>query len=292
MKHAAEPSPTSKGGAGGPLPAGLRSRDLPRGLGLAVIGHGTANATGAAETAEIAATIGRLLPNVPVELGYLEVIEPSIDIAVERLAARGCREILALPLLLFAAGHAKRDVPAALTAAACRRGLAVRQAAPLGLHPEIVTLMRQRYLQTVADLPPAAGGEAVLVVGRGSSDPTAAAQLWAVIRKSFATVRRLATAPVRIGFVAAARPTLDEAIAELSRPQPGRPGIGRVVVQPHLLFRGHVESQIADRLHQARAAHPEVEWLQVPRLGAAAEVARALIDRGIEAVRDNQPGRS
>jgi len=256
---------------------------FPRAVGVVVVGHGTANATGAAETAAVAKQLARLVPEIPVELGFLEVIEPSIDAAVGRLADRGCREVLALPILLFTAGHAKRDVPAALAEAVSRRGLTVRQAAPLGLHPAIVQLVRRRYCETVAGLPPLPAGEALLVVGRGASDPTAGSQFWALVRRCFGCMSRVATQPVRIGFVAAARPTLDEAIAALSRSTADQPAIGRVVVQPHLLFRGHVENQVSARLERAREEHPQIEWLQVPRLGPAEEVVRALLDRGREA---------
>lgn len=231
----------------------------------------------------MAEQVARLVPGVPVELGFLEVIEPSIDAAVGRLADRGCREVLALPILLFAAGHAKRDVPSALAEAVSRRGLTVRQAAPLGLHPAIVQLVRRRYAESVSGLPTLTTAEALLVVGRGASDPTAVPQFWALIRRCFATVARVAVRPVRIGFVAAARPTLDEAIAALVRPAAGQPVIGRVVVQPHLLFQGHVEHQVSARLEQARGDYPEIEWLQVPRLGPSEEVVRALLDRGCEA---------
>ena len=291
MKITAETPPSSPGAADGSGPS-----PFPAGTGLVVVGHGTANTIGAAETAAVAEKVGRLVPDLPVELGFLEVIEPSIDAAVGRLADRGCREVLALPILLFAAGHAKRDVPIALAEAAARRGLAVRQAAPLGLHPEIIRLARRRYFQTVADLPPLNDAEALLVVGRGSSDPTAAGQLWGLIRRCFAAVPRIARQQVRVGFVAAAQPSLDDAIRAICQPVEGRPPVGRVVVQPHLLFPGHVETQVTTRLAQAREEQPQVDWLQVPRLGPANEVARALFERGLEAAwaqrfRTTVPGR-
>ena len=58
--------------------------------GVVVVGHGTADPVGAAETADIVVQVNAILPNIPVELGYLEVIEPTISMAVDRLAARGC----------------------------------------------------------------------------------------------------------------------------------------------------------------------------------------------------------
>jgi precorrin-3B C17-methyltransferase len=79
-----------------------------------------------------------------------------------------------------------------------------------------------------------------------------------------------------LGFVAAARPTLAEGIAAAA-------GARRVIVQPHLLFRGHVEEQVTAAVARALQAHPGVEWVQVPRLGAGPLVARALLDRAAAA---------
>ena len=90
------------------------SDDATQATGVLVVGHGTADPIGAAETADVAAAVAGLLPDMPVELGFLEVIGPTIADAVTRLAARGCRDVIAAPLLLFAAGHAKRDVPEAV----------------------------------------------------------------------------------------------------------------------------------------------------------------------------------
>ena len=97
-------------------------------------------------------------------------------------------------------------------------------------------------------------------------------------------------------IVAAAQPSLDDALRAICQPVEGRPPVGRVVVQPHLLFPGHVETQVTTRLAQAREEQPQVDWLQVPRLGPANEVARALFERGLEAAwaqrfRTTVPGR-
>ncbi|MFM7291573.1 MAG: sirohydrochlorin chelatase, partial [Planctomycetia bacterium] len=110
--------------------------------GLVVVGHGTADPVGAEETRQVAEWVAGLLPGVAVELGFLEVIGPSIGTALERLADRGCAEVVAAPLLLFTAGHARRDVPEAVREAADRLGLAVRQSDALGCHPGILSLTR------------------------------------------------------------------------------------------------------------------------------------------------------
>jgi sirohydrochlorin ferrochelatase len=80
---------------------------------------------------------------------------------------------------------------------------------------------------------------------------------------------------IELGFVAAARPTLDEALAAAR--DSAESGVRRVVVQPHLLFRGHVEEQVTGAVDRARHAAPHLEWVQAARLGADALVARALL---------------
>jgi sirohydrochlorin cobaltochelatase len=242
--------------------------------GLLVVGHGTADPAGAEETRTVARLVAAMLPGVSVELGFLEVIGPSIDDACAALAARGCTAAVAAPLLLFTAGHARRDVPEALAAAARAHRIAVAQSAAFGCHPAIVDLSRRRRTEAVAPLPPAAADETVLVaIGRGSSAPDAGAQLREFIEATHVDDPHRAGA-VELGFVAAARPTVDEALAHAIARRPRR-----IVVQPHLLFRGHVEDQVSGAVRRCQGLHPEVEWVVVPRLGADPLVAAAVAER-------------
>ena len=252
------------------------SESWPRDVALLVVGHGTADPGGAAETRRVAALVAEALPAVPVELGFLEVIGPSLGEALATLAQRGCREVVAAPLLLFAAGHARRDVPEALAAGAAACGVVVRQAEPIGCHPDLVALSARRLA--------AVGGcadAALVVVGRGSSGGTAAEQLMAY---AHAVLAEPGLAPPRflgLAFAAAARPTLPEGLDAAAAS-----GARRVVVLPHLLFGGHVEEQIRAAVAAARAAHPAIEWVAASRLGAEPAVARALVARAGEVVSD------
>jgi sirohydrochlorin cobaltochelatase len=249
--------------------------DLP---GVIVVGHGTADATGAEETRRVAALVADLLPGAAVELGFLELVAPSIGDAVDRLAARGCRAVVAAPLLLFRAGHARRDVPEALAAAAARHGLDVRQAEPLGCHPAIVALARRRREEVAAGCGHVPAADTRLVVfGRGSSDPRAVCQLCRLVLATSAGVP--AATPLHLGFAAAVRPTLDEAVAAASAAD----GVRRIVVQPHLLFAGHVEGQVDAAVARGRARRPDIEWLRAARLGADPAVAAAVVARAVEA---------
>ena len=116
-----------------------------------------------------------------------------------------------------AAGHAKRDVPEAVAAAAARSGIRVRQTDPFGELAEIVDLARHRCRQAVAGLATVSPAETVLVmVGRGSSDPAAVAQLQSFTESMLADDPEGRPRRVELGFVAAARPRHDRRFALLA----------------------------------------------------------------------------
>ena len=256
------------------------------GAGVIIVGHGTADPVGAEETRAVGRLVAALVPGVPVEVGFLEVIGPSIREALAALAARGCREVAAAPLLLFTAGHARRDIPEALAAGGQVAGVAVRQAAALGCHSRIVDLARRRRREAVRgrETVPAAATSLVMI-GRGSSDPLALRQLLEFTGATFAggsdaCPHDLECARVGFGFVAAAEPRLAAALDAAAAGS----GVRRVVVQPHLLFRGHVEDHVAAAVAAARERHPAIEWIVTSRLGAEPDVAEALVDRIAEAL--------
>lgn len=258
------------------------------GCGVLVVGHGTADPVGAAETRRVADLVGESLPGVPVALGFLEVIGPTIAEALAALANAGCRSVIAAPLLLFEAGHAKRDVPEAIAEPARALGISVVRAGPLGGHPAIVELARRRRAEAIAgEESLAAAATALVMVGRGSSDPSTPAQLAEFTEATLVSEPRPGL--VLAGFVAAARPTVPESLAQASESSVA--GIRRIIVQPHLLFRGHVEEQVAAAVATARAARPEFEWLTVARLGPDPLVARAVIERIAEAAAFAEAGR-
>ena len=283
---------------------------FPQGCGLLVVGHGTADRVGEAETRQLVGHVAAAAPGVAVELGFLEVIGPSVAEALRRLCARGVDRVVAAPLLLFTAGHARRDLPEALAMAADAERVPVCQSAALGIHPELVRLSRARRDEigrTLAALDP--GLEALVFVGRGASDPGATTQLLAFLEATRACGAAALCHPgepaatcgrglhpaacaalpippgpgrVTVGFVAAARPTVEEALDAVV--DPSLPGVvpSRVLVQPHLLFRGRVEEQVREAVDRARARHPAIEWVVVPRLGAEPGVARAVVARALE----------
>jgi sirohydrochlorin cobaltochelatase len=247
------------------------SADSP--TGLLLVGHGTRDRRGQGETALLAREVAERLAPEPVELGYLELAEPALSQAVERLVTRGTRRIVVLPLLLFAAGHAKRDIPAAVEReVGLHPGITWVQTGHLGLQPALMRLAAKRYSQAVAHLAPRRAEETLLlVVGRGSGDVEAQAELRAF------SVRRASESPVARAeccFLALAEPSLEAIL-----PQIATAGFRRIVVQPHLLFHGELADRVTEQIRAAELHFPATEWIVAGHLGVDPLLVEALVAR-------------
>jgi sirohydrochlorin cobaltochelatase len=227
--------------------------------GLLLIGHGTRSDAGRRQILELAAAIERQLPPIPVQPAFLELAQPTIEEGIERLTASGVKQVVAVPLLLFAAGHAKRDVPRAVMAAADRRGLAAAITPPFGCEQAILDLSHRRCQEAVAGRPPIDAEETcLLLVGRGSRDASATAEMQEFARLRQQQEGEMAT---EVAFLAMARPALAQQLPRIA----GR-GFRRVIVQPHLLFEGELASSLSRQVAAIAAEYRSQEWLVTPTL--------------------------
>ena len=83
-------------------------------IGVMVCGHGSRDEDAIAEFDSVAAGIRARLPRYDVESGFLEFATPVIREGLGKLRVRGNALCLAVPGMLFAAGHAKNDIPSVL----------------------------------------------------------------------------------------------------------------------------------------------------------------------------------
>ena len=104
-------------------------------LGVMVCGHGSRNRKAVAEFANLARHLSRELPEYPVEHGYLEFANPVLRDGLDKLRDQGVTRVLAVPAMLFAAGHAKNDIPSVLNTYAAETGLQIDYGKELGHRP-------------------------------------------------------------------------------------------------------------------------------------------------------------
>lgn len=245
--------------------------------GLLLVGHGTRSEQGQREFLETAHWVARALPQVAVEPGYLELASPSIEQGLRSLAERGVQHVVVLPLLLFAAGHAKHDIPQAVAAAAATLPpLSIRQGSHLGCHEHLLALSAQRFYEAIADEVAGSSEETLwLIVGRGSRDAEAIAEL-----HRFVQLRQRLTpvAQVRVAFLAMAEPALVDELARIAALR-----FRRVVVQPHLLFHGELLATLQAEVVKIAAICPGQAWSVTQHLGPTEPLVIAIVERFIEA---------
>lgn len=193
------------------------------------------------------------------EVGFLDFDIPSVHGVLASLAAEGVRDVVALPLLLTRAFHAKADIPAVLRDAPPE--LRIRQAEVLGPSPLLVRALERRLYE--AGLTPAdKSSTGVVLASAGSTDPEAIAVIADLARQWWHT----GWCAVRPAFASAALPRTEDAVRELRAL-----GCARVAVAPYVLAPGFLPDRIA-----RGAAEADV---LADVLGPAPEVARVLLER-------------
>lgn len=269
----------------------MESWGTPTKPGVLLVGHGTRDPEGAAEFLATARQIAGVRPEVAVEPCFLELAEPDICAGVSRLVDRGVEQLVVMPMLLFAAGHAKRDVPDAIASALQRWPQATwRQAAHLGCHAAIVRRSAEQFRDALVGRPFVPRERtALILVGRGSHDHSAIQEM-----HEFASIipQTSQVGQFHVCFVAMANPTLEETLqhvadslcqqleelrsnsAELSQEVNFR-----MVVQPHLLFRGLLLDGIREAVARWAAKWPGSEWLICNHLGPNLSLVEAVWER-------------
>ncbi|SHH82161.1 sirohydrochlorin chelatase [Streptomyces sp. 3214.6] len=226
---------------------------------LVVIAHGSRDPRHAKAVHALVRRVRSLRPGLRAETGFLDFTLPSVHGVLESLAAQGVRDVVALPLLLTRAFHAKADIPAVLREAPAQ--LRIRQAEVLGPSPLLLAALERRLYE--AGLTPAdKSSTGVVLASAGSTDPEAIAVIAEIAREW----RRTGWCAVRPAFASASLPRTEDAVRELRAL-----GCSRVAVAPYVLAPGFLPDRIA------RGAAEADVLAEV--LGPAPEVARVLLER-------------
>lgn len=79
--------------------------------GIILFGHGARNPEYIEPFRRIRAAVERKQPDVPVEIGFLELTQPPLEATIECLVARGVREIRIVPIFFAPGRHVLKDLP-------------------------------------------------------------------------------------------------------------------------------------------------------------------------------------
>ncbi|MFK4109879.1 sirohydrochlorin chelatase [Streptomyces sp. NPDC002176] len=242
---------------------------------LLIAGHGTRDEAGAEAFRDFVKELGRRHPELPVAGGFIELSPPPLGEAVTELVERGVRRFAAVPLMLVSAGHAKGDIPAALAREKERHpGVTYTYGRPLGPHPALLRVLERRLDEALGDT--AREDVTVLLVGRGSTDPDANAEVCKAARLLW---EGRGYAGVETAFVSLAAPDVPSGLDRCARL-----GARRIVVLPYFLFTGILPERVRRQTEEWAAAHPETEVRSADVIGPEPELLDLVMERYAEAV--------
>ncbi len=253
-----------------------RDNFLAPGTGIMVCGHGSRNQNAVREFAVLAEHLAKRFPGTPVDYGYLEFANPVLHKGLDSLLQRGATQILAVPGMLFAAGHAKNDIPSVLNSwAATHPGASVTYGRELGIDLKMLRAAGQRVREAL-EADGWCEGEPLhdtllVVVGRGSSDPDA--------NSNVSKVTRMLWEGMGFGWAETAYSGVTFPLVEPALQHVTKLGYRRIVVFPYFLFTGVLVKRIYAATDEVAALHPDVTFLKAAYLNDHPLVIDTFVDR-------------
>jgi sirohydrochlorin cobaltochelatase len=248
--------------------------------GILVVGHGSREAASNQEFEALVHRISKRRSEFDVRHAYVELAAPTLADSLNAIASRNAR-VVVTPFFLFSAAHVKNDIPLAL-AGAQRKFPTVRFLASrvLGVHPTLAELAYQRALEAGDGLANPKQ-TALIIVGRGSSDPDA--------NGDFCKLARLLAEGHELGwvipaFIGITRPLFGEAIELIARARPKN-----ILVVPYFLFAGRLISQLEAQVEQFRTRYPWIRTTLASHLGVDSRLLEVFDERLDQALSGRAP---
>lgn len=243
-------------------------------IGVMLCGHGSRDEDAIREFQVLAHHLAHRLPQYEVESGFLEFATPIIRTGLDALKAKGVSRVLAVPGMLFAAGHVKNDLPWEINSFAAENpGLPIVFGRELAIDTKLLAASRARIEEAEAQAGPGVERKdtLLLVVGRGTNDPDANSNIAKVARMLW---EGMGFGWAEIAFSGVAYPLVDQALERVTKL-----GYKRVIVFPYFLFTGILVKRIYDWTDEAAAAHPGVQFVKAPYLNDHPLVVDSFVER-------------
>ena len=249
-------------------------------IGVMICGHGSRSQAAVDEFAVLAEKLPAYLPpDWPVEYGYLEFANPLIRDGLDSLRDQGCDHILAVPGMLFAAMHAKNDIPSVLNTYGAGHDLKVQYGRELGVDPKMILAASERVQEAVGKAN-AENGEVPLsetclvVIGRGASDPDANSNVSKIARILW---EGMGFGWCEVGYSGVTFPLVEPCLEHAAKL-----GYKRIVVFPYFLFTGILIDRIYGFADMVAKANPDIDFVKAGYLNDHPQVLATFAERVTE----------
>ncbi len=246
--------------------------EYPSNIGIVICGHGSRDQQAVKEFINVINKIKNRIPDIPVAFGFLEFNRPIISEALDQLRNMGVERVIALPAMLFAAGHTKNDIPAVLNKYSAENRLHIQYGRELGLNSLMIGAAGARIKEIIDSNPIFPISETLLVVaGRGSSDPDA--------NSNVCKITRMLVEGFGFGWGETVFSGVTFPLVEPGLRNALKLGFKRVIVLPYFLFSGVLASRVRDHSMRVAKENPDVVFLNASYLSDQDLVIETFIER-------------
>ena len=249
--------------------------------GVMICGHGSRSQSAVDEFAAMAVKMKSYFPDWPVEYGYLEFANPVIRVGLDKLREQGVTHVLAVPGMLFAAGHAKNDIPSVLNAYAEETGISIQYGRELAVSLDMIAAAGDRVQQALTKADAASGPvplseTCLVVIGRGASDPDANSNISKIARMLW---EGMGFGWCEVGYSGVTFPLVEPCLSHVVKL-----GYKRVVVFPYFLFSGILINRIYGFTDQVAADNPDIAFVKAGYLNDHPKVLATFAERVMEII--------
>lgn len=242
------------------------------------VGHGSRDPEGNDQVRQF---VEQLKPNIEasmhVETSFLEFGLPTIREGIDRCVAAGAREIIVIPIILLAAGHSKLHIPAEIDEAKKHYPhVTFIYGRPIGIHEQTFSILKTRLQEVGENIENPDPETAVVLLGRGGSDPDANSDLYKISRLFWEQTNYFLVEPA---FMGVTTPSLDDAVERCVKL-----GARKVVVLPYFLFTGVLIKRLEEKVKQYRFQYANVDFALAGYFGFHPKLKTIVLDRLEEAL--------
>ncbi len=244
-----------------------------------ICGHGSRDVGAVDEFNQLSGHLKQRLPDFDVESGFLEFAKPVIRTGLEALKACGAERIVAVPGMLFAAGHVKNDLPSELHEFGHENPeIDLIFGRELAVEARLLDAARERIeeAERAAATRMDRKDTLLMAVGRGTNDPDANSNVSKVARMLW---EGMGFGWAEVSYSGVAYPLVDEGLKKAVQL-----GYRRIIVFPYFLFTGILVRRIYDWTDEVAAANPDTEFLKAGYLNDHPNVVDCFVDRVQEAL--------
>lgn len=245
---------------------------------ILLVGHGSRDHEG---NDQVRQTIEELKPQLDsellVETCFLEFERPTINQGIQTCVEKGATSVFVIPLMLLAAGHSKIHIPAAIDEAKEKYPhVSFTYGRPFGIHEETMEICKSRLEEVGEKINEEDPETAVILLGRGGSDPDANSDLYKITRLLWEKLHYKFVEPA---FMGVTDPLIKEGVERCVKL-----GAKRIVILPYFLFTGILIKRLENMIEEFQQEFPEVEFKLAGYFGFHSRLKTIIKDRIQEAL--------